>query len=151
MVLIFFLSCFPTARENWSNWSQAYQNQVMNVSQAGFSTNSHFNLEELVVYYHQIQPELKYSWHFITVHHCISFSLRKLKNICRRTTFRFFNTLCEKCPNTEFVCSILLFSRIRTEYGDLRITSLYSVQIQDISGQKKLIVTYSDHLKKVPF
>ena len=96
----------------------------MNVPQAGFSTNSHLNLEELVVYYHQIQPELKHSWHFINVHHCISFSLRKLKNICRRETFRFFNTLCEKCPNMKFVWSI--FSRIRTEYGDLRITSVFS-------------------------
>lgn len=121
----------------------------MNVSQAGFSTNSHLNLEELVVYYHQIQPELKHSWHFITVHHCISFSLRKLKNICGRPTFRFFNTLCENCPNTEFVWS--MFFRMRTEYGDLRIAYLYSVQIRDISGQKKLIVTYLNRLKKVPF
>ena len=27
-------------------------------------------------------------------------------------------SLCEKCPNTEFFC--FAFSRIQTEYGDLR-------------------------------
>ena len=52
----------------------------------GFSANSHLNLEPLNVYYHQILSKLKNKdiFHLITDHHGISFSLRKLKGICRR-------------------------------------------------------------------
>ena len=33
-----------------------------------------------------------------------------------------------------------VFSCVRTEYGDLRSKSLYSVQIQEITDQKKLLI-----------
>ena len=94
----------------WPNGPQVYRNQARNVFLAIFSTNSHLNLEKLIVYYRQIQPELKHkdSCHLVTVYHGISLSLRKLKNIGWRPTFRFFNTLWEKCPNTEFFM-VLIF------------------------------------------
>ena len=40
----------------------------------------------------------------------------------------------EKCPNTELF--LVLFSCIRTEYGDLGNKSPYSVQIQENPDQK---------------
>ena len=40
----------------------------------------------------------------------------------------------KKCPYSEFFWS--LFSRIRTEYGDLRNKSPYSVQIRENKDQK---------------
>ena len=52
----------------------------------------------------------------------------------KHETFGLF-TLGEKCPNTE---SFLVFSRIHAEYGDLLQKSLYSVQMQENMGQKKL-------------
>ena len=49
-----------------------------------------------------------------------------------------------------------LFSCIRTKYGDLRSKSLYSVRIQENSGQKKLRIwtlhtVISDHFKSPEF
>ena len=44
----------------------------------------------------------------------------------------------EKCQNTEFFCSV--FSRIRTEYGDLRSKSSYSVRIRQSTDKKKLYI-----------
>ena len=35
----------------------------------------------------------------------------------------------EKCPNTEFCWSV--FSRIRTEYGEIQSISLYLVRMQE--------------------
>ena len=45
-------------------------------------------------------------------------------------------SLREKCPNTEFFCFI--FSRIRTEYGEIRSISPYSVRMLENTDQKKL-------------
>ena len=54
---------------------------------------------------------------------------------------------CENCPNAEFYCSV--FSCIRTEYGDLRSKSPYSVRIQKNTDQKKLrIWTFFTHCTK---
>ena len=41
-------------------------------------------------------------------------------------------SLCEKCPNAEF---FPVFSRIWTEYGDLRSKSSYSVRIRENTDQ----------------
>ena len=43
--------------------------------------------------------------------------------------------VCEKCPNAEIF--LFVVSCIRTEYGDLRRKSPYSVQIQENTDQKK--------------
>ena len=42
----------------------------------------------------------------------------------------------EKCPNTEFFWSV--FSRIRTEYGEIGSISPYSVRMWENMDQKKL-------------
>ena len=39
----------------------------------------------------------------------------------------------EKCPNTEFCWSV--FSRIRTEYGEIQSISLYLVRMQENAGK----------------
>ena len=44
------------------------------------------------------------------------------------------NSLCEKCQNTGLFQSV--FSCIRTEYGDLRSKSLYSVRMQENIDQQ---------------
>ena len=49
---------------------------------------------------------------------------------------RLQKSLREKCPDKEFF--LVLFSCIRTEYGDLRIKSPYSVQIQENTDWQKL-------------
>ena len=46
------------------------------------------------------------------------------------------HTLREKCPYSEFFWSV--FSRIRTEYGEILRTSAYSVQMWENTDQKKL-------------
>ena len=46
------------------------------------------------------------------------------------------DTLCKKCPNTEFFWSA--FSCIRPECGSLRSKSPYSIGIQGNTDQKKL-------------
>ena len=46
-------------------------------------------------------------------------------------------TLREKCPNMEFFWSV--FSRIRTEYGDLLLKSVYSVQVRENKDQKNAV------------
>ena len=47
-------------------------------------------------------------------------------------------TLCEKCPNKEFFWSV--FSYVRTEHGELRSKSPYSVWTQENTDQKKLLI-----------
>ena len=47
-----------------------------------------------------------------------------------------FHALRENCRNTEFFWSV--FSRIWTEYGDLRSKSPHSVQIRENTDQKKI-------------
>ena len=47
-------------------------------------------------------------------------------------------SLCEKCPNTEFF--LVRISRIRTEYGEIRSISPYSVQMRENTDQKKLLI-----------
>ena len=42
--------------------------------------------------------------------------------------------LCEKWPYSEFFCFV--FSRIRTEYGDIRSISLYLIQMRENTDQK---------------
>ena len=49
-----------------------------------------------------------------------------------------FNALCEKCPNTELYLSV--FSRIRTEYGELQSESPYLVRIRENMEQKQLLI-----------
>ena len=44
----------------------------------------------------------------------------------------------EKCPNTEFF--LVCISRIRTEYGEIRSISPYSVRMRENADQKKLRV-----------
>ena len=46
----------------------------------------------------------------------------------------FLITLREKCPYSELFCFV--FSRIRTEYGEMRSISLYSVRIRENTEQK---------------
>ena len=48
--------------------------------------------------------------------------------------FPQLNTLCEKCPFPEFLWSV--FSRIRTEYGEIRSISPYSVRMRENADQK---------------
>ena len=55
---------------------------------------------------------------------------------CLSVHYCLISALREKCPNTEFFWSV--FSYIRTEYGDLRSKSPYSVRIQKNTDQKKL-------------
>ena len=43
-------------------------------------------------------------------------------------------SLREKCPYTEFFWSV--FSRIRTEYGEIRSVSPYSVRMRENTGQE---------------
>ena len=45
-------------------------------------------------------------------------------------------SLCEMCPNTEFFWSV--FSRIRTEYREIRNISPYSVRMRENTVQEKL-------------
>ena len=45
-------------------------------------------------------------------------------------------TLRENCPYSEFLWSV--FSRIRTEYGEILGVSSYSVQMLENTDQKKL-------------
>ena len=45
-----------------------------------------------------------------------------------------FSTLCEKCPYVEFFWFV--FSRSRTEYGDILSISPYSVQMRENTDQK---------------
>ena len=47
---------------------------------------------------------------------------------------RICNTLRRKCPYSEFFWSV--FSRIRTEYGEIRSVSPYSVQMRENTDQK---------------
>ena len=49
----------------------------------------------------------------------------------------------EKCSNTEFFWSV--FSRIRTEYREIRSISPYSVRIQAYTEQKKLRILETFH------
>ena len=46
----------------------------------------------------------------------------------------FTNTLREKCPYSEFLCS--LFSRIRIEYGEIHRIFPYSVRMRQNTDQK---------------
>ena len=52
-------------------------------------------------------------------------------------------TLREKCPYSEFLWSV--FSRIRTEYGEILHISSYSVRIQENADQKNS--EYRDFLR----
>ena len=49
--------------------------------------NIHLNLNELVWYYHQVKPKLKYKdiCRIITQQHGIPLPLRRLKEMCRKT------------------------------------------------------------------
>ena len=47
----------------------------------------------------------------------------------------FLITLREKCPYSELFCFV--FSRIRTEYGEMRSISLYSVPMRERTDQNK--------------
>ena len=47
-------------------------------------------------------------------------------------------SLCEKCPNTEFF--LVRISRIRTEYGEIRSISPYSIQMRENTDKKKLLI-----------
>ena len=46
-------------------------------------------------------------------------------------------SLCEMCPNTEFFFWSV-FSRSRTEYGEIRSISSYSLRMRENMDQKKL-------------
>ena len=45
----------------------------------------------------------------------------------------FYSTLRKKCPYSELLCSV--FSRIRTEYGEIQSISPYSVQMREKADQ----------------
>ena len=49
-----------------------------------------------------------------------------------------FIALREKCANAEFF--LVVFSRVRTEYGEIRSISTYSVQMRENTDQKKLCI-----------
>ena len=58
------------------------------------------------------------------------------KKFCHRCIYLLLFILREKCPNTELFYSVSF--PIRTEYGDLRSKSPYSVQMRENTDQKKL-------------
>ena len=66
-------------------------------------------------------------------------SQHRLEECCKafssNTVEKLLFTLREKCPYSEFFRSI--FSRIRTEYGETRSISPYSVQMRGNKDQKK--------------
>ena len=57
------------------------------------------------------------------------------KAFSSNTVEKLLFLLCEKCPYSEFFWSV--FSRIRTEYGETRSISPYSVQMRGNKDQKK--------------
>ena len=59
---------------------------------------------------------------------------RKLRLICRESHVLLQDPFHEKCPFSEFFQSV--FSRIRTEYGDLLRKSPYSVRMRENTDQK---------------
>ena len=65
----------------------------------------------------------------------------------RKKLFFIKDSLREKCPNTEFFWS--LFSRIRTEYGEIRSISPYSVRIRENEDQKKTPYSETFHAVNV--
>ena len=52
---------------------------------------------------------------------------------------KYLLTLREKCPNMEEFLSGPFFPRIRTEYGETRSISPYSVRMRENTDQKKLL------------
>ena len=66
------------------------------------------------------------------------YDLRKTIDIVRfiLTSLLHMHSLREKCPKMEFFWSV--FSCIRTEYGEIRSISPYSVQMWENRNQKKL-------------
>ena len=68
----------------------------------------------------------------------ISFSILCLLNVVSEIFLSVLRPLCERCLNTEIFWSI--FSRIRTEYGDLRSKSPYLVRKRENTDQKKLCI-----------
>ena len=66
------------------------------------------------------------------------YDLRKTIDIVRfvLTSLLYMHSLREKCPKMEFFWSV--FSCIRTEYGEIRSISPYSVRMWENRDQKKL-------------
>ena len=65
------------------------------------------------------------------------FIFKKYKLIWGVIVSGISDSLCEKCPNTEFFWS--LFTRTRTKYRDLLHKSHYSVRIRENTDQKNSI------------
>ena len=69
---------------------------------------------------------LEYLYSIFQVKHMIKYN--------QRTCAEVFSGLRKKCPYSEFFPSI--FSRIRTDYGEIRSTFPYSVQMWENTDQK---------------
>ena len=58
---------------------------ILKMAELILDANNHINLNELVSYYNQVKPKLKYKdiCRIITQQHGIPLSLRRLKEMCR--------------------------------------------------------------------
>ena len=65
-----------------------------------------------------------------------------LKNACNQLHLDQ-DTLREKCPNTEFFWSA--FSRIRTGYGEILLSFMYSVRMWKIQTRKSSVFGHFSH------
>lgn len=95
----------------------------MEIAELILDVNIHLNLEELVSYYHQVKPKLKYKniCRIINQQHGSPLSLRKLKEMCREKKINQIRNVSGD-ELTEIVSNELSTSLIKVGYRQMTET-----------------------------